>query len=313
MKLSFAKAFLGVLLFSVLVQVYPFFSGAWLTFGDGEASSNDYHRRLGFGFYQQLPLYVADATEFLNEQSNNSGVVFLPLMTSDVYNWGYAGATPIVADLLDRPLYFREYGEGMLPPNSKGQFIRNIDESFSTASPDMSKHLRDLEIEYVVVRHDVIYSFFGDIVSPQRFEEMLRANDDFEFLKAFGDWSIFRNKIVGVDLEGIRECQFVDCFTYGDLGIEQVFPSVFRVWREPSIGYKPFSPQRFEDGLWLRVSLPQGSRACHKLIQLDSLNNLLAQIAHSDCSKGFIIFFNMFVFIVGLLMTALGFYLVVRL
>ncbi|MDA8665856.1 alpha-(1-_3)-arabinofuranosyltransferase family protein [Litoricolaceae bacterium] len=313
MKLSFGNVILGALLFSVLVLVYPFFSGAWLTFGDGEASSNDYHRRLGFGFYQQLPPYIAEAAEFLNEQKHNSGVVFLPLMSSDVYNWGYAGATPIAADLINRPIYFREYGEGMLPPNSKGHLIRKVYESFSIGSSDISKDLLDLEIEYVVVRHDVIYSFFAEIVPPQRYEDILRANGDFEFLKAFGEWSIFRNKVVTVELDATDDCQFVDCFTYGDLGMEQIFPSVFKISREPGIGYKRFNPQRFEDGLWLSVSTPIGSEVCGKVIRLHSLSNLMAQIDQSDCSNGFIVFFNMAVFMVGLIITAFGFYLVVRL
>ena len=134
----------------------PVISGRFFSFGFGE---NGFHEKFGFGYYQAYPSYLFDVKKFFEEESENYNIVLLPDDKTSVYFWGYGGAGDITLQFIySKGLLFRQYGEGLVPPNSidalYNQLIIGI---YSADNEIIEKSLKLLNVKYIILKIVILH------------------------------------------------------------------------------------------------------------------------------------------------------------
>lgn len=177
---------------SVICAGIPVITGKFFSFGYGE---NGYHEKFDLGYYQVYPSYLFEVKKFFDEDNGNYNIALLPDDKANVYLWGYGGAGDISLQFIySKGLIFRQYGEGLVPPNSidalYDQLIIGI---YSGNNEFIEKSLRLLNIKYLILRNDFNYFFYGDVDSPEFLSKQLIQSKLFSRERSFGEWVLYRN------------------------------------------------------------------------------------------------------------------------
>lgn len=155
---------------------------------------NGYHQINSFGFHIDIPQYIIELSDYINNESDFYKILLLPDFSSSLYNWGYGGASDILISLIeDKGLIYRSYGEGMVPPNSV-EGIQNIliDLIFENpTSPVLNKLFSILNIRYIILRNDFKEIFSGKIKSIEKNKYSLESIPGIKLKKTFGLWDIY--------------------------------------------------------------------------------------------------------------------------
>ena len=180
----------AILVIAFLVGYHWIFvSGRMFSFGEGETG---FHEKFRLGFHHKFPDYIYPAREFVNQQQDDFKLFFLPDDKTSVYKWGYGGASDVSVILYEKGLVLRQYGEGLVPPNTVDGFQDLIVRELYTApSENVARLLGLLNVKYVVQRNDFRYNFFGDKDSPEFIAQRLAHVPGLEKVRQFGQWDFY--------------------------------------------------------------------------------------------------------------------------
>jgi len=146
------------------------------------------------GFHQDYPSYLFDAASWVNAQPGDFNVLLLPDDKANAYSWGYGGASDITVKLFSKGLVFRQYGEGMAPPNGVDR-VYNVfaDALYGDVTAYAAKILGLLNVRYILHRNDFLYDWDGDTDSPGFIRSRLERQQGVCFKRRFGKWDFYEN------------------------------------------------------------------------------------------------------------------------
>ena len=146
------------------------------------------------GFHQKYPKYLFDSSRWINSMDDEFNIVLLPDDKANAYEWGYGGASDITIKLFNKGLIFRQYGEGMAPPQSLDKVYQAfISSLYNKEIPYVARILGLLNVRYLLQRNDFLYDWAGDRDSPEFVKERILNQEDIKLEKSFGKWDFYRN------------------------------------------------------------------------------------------------------------------------
>jgi len=147
------------------------------------------------GFHQNYPQYLFNSAKWINTQPTQFNIMLLPDDKANAYYWGYGGASDISLKLFNKGIIFRQYGEGMAPPNSVDKLYNILINSlYSGNFPYTGKIAGLLNVRYFLHRKDFIYDWSGDTDSVEFVENRLKKQKGIKLQKSIGEWNFYRNK-----------------------------------------------------------------------------------------------------------------------
>lgn len=188
-KKASSLIFISIVIAFIVGSNWTFVTGRHFSFGDGD---NGYHEKFGLGFHHKYPDYIFEARNFINQQPGDFKIFFLPDDKVSVYDWGYGGSGDIALQLFEKGLIHRQYGEGMVPPNTVDSMQQIITQKlYSSPSESVTFLLGMLNVKYIIQRNDFRYDFFGDTDSPSFISKQLGKVPGITKVKTFGMWDIY--------------------------------------------------------------------------------------------------------------------------
>ena len=152
--------------------------------------------------YMNIPDYVFETTNFINQDKEFSRILLLPLSNSNNYNWGFGGPTDITTELfLNKGAIFLSYGEGQTFENKEiSKVIHKLKNNilkYDANSKLNNLILRDtfkvLGIKYVLYRKDFNNYFIDWKVSNNRLNKnFIEKNKILKKIAEFGDWELYK-------------------------------------------------------------------------------------------------------------------------
>ncbi len=147
------------------------------------------------GFHQKYPDYLFKSAEWINSKEDQFKMVLLPDDKANAYNWGYGGAYDISLKLFTKGLIFRQYGEGMAPPESLDRVYQIfISSLYNEITPYAGKIAGLLNVRYLLHRNDFIYDWSGDNDSPEFIKNKLSKQKGITLERSIGKWDFYKNE-----------------------------------------------------------------------------------------------------------------------
>lgn len=156
-------------------------------------NGNGYHEKFQLGFHNDYPEYIFQSRDYINSQTEDFKIFLLPDLRTNVYDWGYAGSSDISVLLFNKGLIFRQYGEGMVPPNS-ADFLQNYiaNKIYNSPNIHVTKALGLMNVKYIMQRNDFRYYFFNGIDSPEFIKNQLTKIPGISIEKIINKWDFYR-------------------------------------------------------------------------------------------------------------------------
>jgi hypothetical protein len=179
-----------ILLTFLLGFHYIFTLGKMFSVGSG---NRGYHEVNGLGMHHSYPDYLYLSRDFINSQKQDFKILLLPDEKTSIYSWGYAGAALPSLQLFNKGIIFRQYGEGIAPPNSiDAMQNKAIDLLYNKESIDFAKFLGRMNVKYILQRNDFRYDFFNDYDSPVFIKDRLSKQPGVYLEKTIGAWDFYK-------------------------------------------------------------------------------------------------------------------------
>lgn len=159
-------------------------------FRDG-ASGVGYHGKNRLGFHIDYPDYIFDARQKVQERDPQS-IMLLPASRSNIFTWKYAGSTPVSVQLFRRGLYFKNYGEGLIPANRSQRLFKlatqQIEQNNASAFVDL---MSIMGIDVILQRNDLRINFFNQTpLTPKNMKNFLATLPGAEKVTT-GRWDLY--------------------------------------------------------------------------------------------------------------------------
>ena len=160
-------------------------------------SANDsegFHGIYDLGFHQDYPPYIFDARQAVY-QKGAQNILLLPLSSSNVFTWNYGASTPVSVLLFEQGLFFKSYGEGLIPNNKAEQFLQKLEEYIHEGNVDSFLDILSvLGIDTIIQRNDHRINFYGNTkTTPAYMKQFLKEIDAIE-IDSFGKWDVYFDK-----------------------------------------------------------------------------------------------------------------------
>lgn len=178
----------AIILLSVLANHHLYLKGNMFR---SASDKEGFHGVYDLGFQQNYPKYLFDARTAVY-QREASNILLLPLSSTNVFTWNYGAATPFSVLLFEHGLFFKSYGEGLIPRNKASRIIKTIEEQISSGDVDgFLDALSILGIDTIIQRNDHRINFYGATkVTPGYMKQFLQEMDVDE-TSTFGSWDIY--------------------------------------------------------------------------------------------------------------------------
>ena len=203
--------------FVFMILVFALSLGPTSLVANGEMYSkawgqlDGWHEKENFGYHIIVPSYVLEASEYVDREFEDSGVLLLPDSTVNAYTWGWGAPWDLTWQTFRTGVAQRNYGEGLLPPSSEMTQSAILKLFERASSGDTLGFLCDAErlgISGFLVRNDLNLRYVTG--SSFKVDESLSIeskgfavlqawrtflSESGAFLKAaeFGPWTIFKS------------------------------------------------------------------------------------------------------------------------
>jgi hypothetical protein len=178
----------AVILLCVLANHHLYLTGKMFR---SASDKEGFHGVYDLGFQQNYPQYLFDAREAVYERGSGN-ILLLPLSPTNVFTWHYGAATPVSVLLFKQGLFFKSYGEGIIPRNKADRILKTIEEQILSGDVDgFLDALSILGIDTIIQRNDHRINFYGATkATPDYMKQFLREIDVVE-ARTFGNWDIY--------------------------------------------------------------------------------------------------------------------------
>lgn len=177
--------FLGLIFVLNLAYLYPFLQG--------KQYPKATERKILPPKHVQIPSYIYEAADWLNQQKWDNRILHLPKTQSFVYKWDYGKLDDPTFYLTDKDfLYYANQIGSPAVSDGIGYVVNLFYRNFYNKEYSKAFYLlKILGAKYLLQKNDIRYDFYGGKDSPDFIGDLISSQSAFRKIKTFGFWDFY--------------------------------------------------------------------------------------------------------------------------